>query len=72
MYFLPKNIDFGVDFSYVKSFYGHFQACLNHRPLRSNKCLILLVIGSSIHIKWGGGELCTVLGMDWLFAMCLI
>ena len=48
MYFLPKNIDFGVDFSYVKSFYGHFQPYLSQRHLRLNNCLIRLVIGSSI------------------------
>ena len=32
-------------------FQGHFQSCLSHRPLRMNDRVILLVIGSSIHLN---------------------
>ena len=67
MYFpQKKKIDFGVDFSYVQSF--------RIRPLKTNICLIvfnpceLCFTVTNTHRR---GELCTILGMDWLFAMCL-
>ena len=65
--FRTKISDFGVDFSYLQSFYQrHVQSCLSYRPRAMLvHCIIWLVIGSAIylnavlfcqkHNKWGVG-----------------
>ena len=43
-----KISDFGVDFSYLQSFFfqRHFQSCPNYRPLTSNACTFYYLIGN--------------------------
>ena len=47
--FCRKISDFGVDFSYLQSFFQrHFQSCLSYRPLTSNACTLYYLIGNRV------------------------
>ena len=47
--FRRKISDFGVDFSYLQSFFQlDFQSCLSYRPLTGNACTLYYLIGNRV------------------------